>query len=997
MGRLSRCLQLWLLLACGSGAGFASEYHGQIVFGDSPVPGATVTATRGATKIAVVSDQLGLYSFADLPDGAWTIEVEMLCFAPVKQEVTISSTTAAGRWELKLLPLAEIIAKANAPKPAAPALIARADIAKKDDALPDAPRPPDDSAPRPADGLLIQGSSNNAATSQYTLNAAFGNNRTSKSLYTGGVSLVFDNSVFDARPYSLTGLNTPKDQNNHITGGLTFGGPLNIPHLMKKGPSLFLTYQWMRNRNATTQSGLVPTDTQRDAVNAGGVPTAKSLLSFYPLPNLTAGGRYNYQTQTIGNEHQDAVTLRLDRTIGRRDSVYGGFALQSTRTDAANLFGFVDTTDLLGINTTANWSHHYRQFYNVAGFRFSRLRTHVTPQFESRRNVSGAAGISADPAPAGNDQDPLNWGPPTLVFASGIASLSDAQSSRNRNQTDAVSDSVTWTYRRHNLTVGGDLRRQETNIFAQEDPRGTYTFTGAYALAASAAPNGAAPSGADFEDFLLGTPDTSSIAFGNPDKYLRQTVYDAYVADDWRVRSELTLNFGLRYDYGAPVTETKGRLVNLDVSPGFTAVAPVLGSSPAGTLTGQRYPTSLIRPDRLGIEPRIGLSWRPIPASTLVIRAGYGVYDDTSVYTAQATLMAQQAPLSKSVSESYNATTCSITLANGFLQCPTTTADTFAVDPNFRVGYAQTWNLSAQRDLPGALVATASYLGIKGTRGIQEYLPNSYPLGGVNPCPSCPSGFVYRGSNGNSTRESAQLQLRRRLRSGFAASLQYTYSKSIDDDSTLGGQGPVAPGAAVQAQPSAVVAQDWRNLSAERGLSTFDQRHLLNVQLQYTSGMGKGGGTLMSGWRGSLLKEWTVLSQINTGTGLPETPIYLAATPGTGVTGAIRPSLTGASIHNAPVGYHLNSAAYTAPTPGQWGNAGRDSITGPAQFTLTASLQRTFRMRDHLNLDLRVDSTNLLNHVVFTSWNTIVNGTTFGLPASTNAMRSLQTTVRVRY
>ena len=72
--------------------------------------------------------------------------------------------------------------------------------------------------------------------------------------------------------------------------------------------------------------------------------------------------------------------------------------------------------------------------------------------------------------------------------------------------------------------------------------------------------------------------------------------------------------------------------MNLDVAPGFTAVAPVLGSDPVGPLTGSHYPSSLIRPDKRGFEPRVGISWRPIPASTIVVRAGYGIYDDTSVY-----------------------------------------------------------------------------------------------------------------------------------------------------------------------------------------------------------------------------------------------------------------------------------------------------------------------------------------------------------------------------
>ena len=133
-----------------------------------------------------------------------------------------------------------------------------------------------------------------------------------------------------------------------------------------------------------------------------------------------------------------------------------------------------------------------------------------------------------------------------------------------------------------------------------------------------------------------------------------------------------------------------------------------------------------------------------------MVRAGYGIYDDTSVYLSAMEDMAQQAPLSTSLSVA-NSAACPLTLANGFRNCAGTTPDTFAVDPNLRVGYAQIWQLSAQRDLPGALVVTATYLGTKGTRGMQEFLPNTYPIGAANACPSCPVGFVYRTSNGNST------------------------------------------------------------------------------------------------------------------------------------------------------------------------------------------------------------------------------------------------------
>jgi hypothetical protein len=314
-----------------------------------------------------------------------------------------------------------------------------------------------------------------------------------------------------------------------------------------------------------------------------------------------------------------------------------------------------------------------------------------------------------------------------------------------------------------------------------------------------------------------------------------------------------------------------------------------------------------------------------------------------------------------------------------------------------------------QRDLPGSLQLTASYLGIKGTRGVQEFLPNTYPLGAANPCPSCPTGFAYITSNGNSTREAGQLQLRRRLHNGLTATAQYTFSKSIDDDSALGGQGASAatqnaqnpfnfgPAPAAAAPGPMSLAQNWLNLGAERALSTFDQRHLLSVQMQYTAGMGVRGGTLLSGWKGGLIKGWTFLTQISAGSGLPETPIYLAAVPGTGVTGSIRPDVTGAPLEAAPRGLFLNPAAYAAPVPGQWGTAGRDSIIGPAQFTLNGSIGRTFLQDRRFNVDLRLDATNLLNHVTFTSWNTTINSTQFGLPASANSMRSLQTTLNMRF
>jgi hypothetical protein len=277
---------------------------------------------------------------------------------------------------------------------------------------------------------------------------------------------------------------------------------------------------------------------------------------------------------------------------------------------------------------------------------------------------------------------------------------------------------------------------------------------------------------------------------------------------------------------------------------------------------------------------------------------------------------------------------------------------------------------------------TATYSGSKGTHLMQEFLPNTFPAGAINPCPNCPTGFQYLVSNGNATRHSGQVQLRRRLRNGLTANIQYTLSKAIDD--------------AGFSTTNPLIAQNWLDLSADRSLSNFDQRHQVVAQAQYTTGMGSAPGALLSGWRGALFKVWTATAQITAGSGSPLTPIYLAAVKGTGVTGSIRPDYTGAPIYTSGGGVFLNHAAYVAPN-GHWGNAGRNSIIGPSQFAMTASLARTLRVNDRVNADLRLDATNILNHVTYQNWNAIITSAQFGAPSSTNPMRKIQTTLRLRF
>jgi hypothetical protein len=354
------------------------------------------------------------------------------------------------------------------------------------------------------------------------------------------------------------------------------------------------------------------------------------------------------------------------------------------------------------------------------------------------------------------------------------------------------------------------------------------------------------------------------------------------------------------------------------------------------------------------------------------------------VYQPIAALLAAQPPFSRTFNVASSASN-PLTLGNGFAPAGGTFS-TFAIDPELRVSSAHTWQLSVQRDLPGQLTILATYLGTRGTNLMQALLPNTYPAGAENPCAACPTGFRYLTSNGRSLRNSLQVQVRRRLSAGFTAATEYTLAKAMDNAAAFGG---------ATLDGSALV-QNWRDPDADWARSSFDQRHLITASVDYTTGSGIAGGTLLDGWTGRLVKDWSFGGRFSTGSGLPVTPVYFAAVGGAGVIGSLRPDLTGIP-DDPPAGAYASRAEFAAPAPGQWGNAPRNSITGPRTFSMDASISRTFRVNNRLNLDWRIDVTNLLNRVSFAGVNTFITSPQFGLPNRTNEMRKIRTSLRVRF
>lgn len=979
-------LLVFLLMRGQHATLLASDYFGQVTFNGLPVPGATVTATRAdpstslgaSSKVSATTDGEGIYHLAALADGLWKLTIELFGFDTITREIEVPTK--------------------DDPPPDALSVRSFDELTR---ALPPARAfgPPDSEDEEPinltaltgpsgmgaADGLLINGSMNNGASTRFALPRGIGNNRPRpRGVYSYAAGVQMGSSAWDARPFSLIGSQSAKPSYADTQALFTFQGPLRVRGL-RNPITLSLSYQGASTTNVTSQSTRMPTALERagdfsqtldatgrpvrlidpatgqpfegSAIPAGRIsPQAAALLAYYPSADTAADGRFNYEAPVVSASRQDSGQARAGYTLKGENRIEGGASYQRGSGRSTSLFGFEDTRASSGL--TANGALTLRPKRNMTlslRYQYSRSSSEALPYFAHRVNVSGDAGIN------GNDQDPRNWGPPGLSFASDLAGLSSGSYALTRTTTQLWAADVSRFRGNHNVGLGIEARAIRNDVIGQQDPRGTFGFTGAV-------------TGLDFADFLLGLPQTSTIGFGNPDKAFRGQSYAVYVNDEWKIRPALTLTYGVRWEYETPITEAQGRLANLDVAPGFTAVNLVTASGGSD---------ALVRADRSGLQPRLGIAWRPTLGS-LVIRGGYGMYRNLNIYQSVATLLATQPPFATTFNVA-SSPVQPLTLANGFVLV-NGTSHTFAIDPDFRAASAHTWQVSVQRELPAQLTLLGTYLGTRGTNLMQQILPNTYPSGAENPCPACPVGFRYLTSNGRSTRHSAQIQVRRRLSAGFTAATEYTLAKSMDDAASFGGA-TLNGGALVQ---------NWLDPHAEYARSSFDQRHLVTVSADYTTGSGIAGGTLLDGMRGRLLKDWTLAARLSTGSGLPVTPVYFAPVAGTGVIGSLRPDLTGIA-NGAPDGAYANRDAFTAPAAGQWGSAPRNSITGPRTFSLDASVARTFRVNNRLSLDWRIDAANVLNRVTYAGINALITSPQFGLPNRANEMRKIRTSLRMRF
>ena len=848
----------------------------------------------------------------------------------------------------------------------------------------------------------------------------------------GNIMESYTNSVFDAHPYPLNVAESPRIPSYSEQLGATIGGPLVIPKIYNGGnkTSFFVNYSMTRGKSPFDSFATVPTPAERTGdfsqaqTTAGTVPAiynpfscsgtpfcdnptqfsyngvlnvippgsinnaALSLLNYVPPPSVTGATIQNYHLQESLPAANDRVMARIGEQISAKDSLNGIYFFNSARSNSVSSFpALTSNTSVRSQNLNLSETHTLGpRTLNILTANFNRQRTSLLNAFAYKQDIAGALGIQ------GISTSPIDWGLPLTQFTN-FTGLNDPIPSLTRNQTLRAMDIFLRNVGKHNIRLGGEIRRVQQNLLTDPNARGTFAFSGYTTSDFNANGLPVANTGFDFADFLLGLPQTTSVRFGDTSNYFRSWVYDGFLQDDWRVTGHLTILYGLRYEYFLPFTEKYDHLSDLTFGPGFTSPAVVTGQNPGN------LPSSLLRGDNHNFAPRLGLAYRPWSKHSLVLRSGYGIFYDGSIYSRIYTNMASQPPFA-TASTLVTTPKQVLTLANGFPKLgPNILTNTFALDPNFRTPYAQTWNFSIEDEIVRNVILSVGYVGTKGSKLQLLLAPNQSPPGapitsGSQTALENTLAFTYETSGADSIYDGLQVGLRRQFHGGFSMSGNYVFSKSIDDAASVGGAGNV-------------VAQNYLDLKAERGLSTFDVRNKLLINHIYQFPFGEQRRWLnKSGTARRVLGGWQLSGVTTIQSGTPYTAQILgnlSNRAGTAAISNLRADATGLPVElsrsQRTALDFFNTAAFSLPAPGDYGDAGRDTIPGAGFVNFNMSLDKvvTFSRERGIQGDFRIASDNIFNTPKFAGLATTVNGQGFGRVTSVGAMRSVIFSLRLRF
>uniref|UniRef100_Q022L1 TonB-dependent receptor n=1 Tax=Solibacter usitatus (strain Ellin6076) TaxID=234267 RepID=Q022L1_SOLUE len=838
------------------------------------------------------------------------------------------------------------------------------------------------------------------------------------------------NNALDARPFNLPVPQLPEYRRNQF--GATAGGPIKPNKVF-----WFFSYDALRLRQAgaglttvtvpttlqldgnfsATKGGIFDPDTLQNGVrtpfpgniipsqriNASALAAAKAM----PLPNLGTSGFVNAngllkQTNNNYSGRVDYLVTSSLNLFGRYSMANEDAIIPATVTGRDNVNNVRPQNFVVGLTKTIKPT----------------LVTELRVAFSRFRQVNGLPELDFNVGSTTTHLPQfLVSGYPTMGGAGSFTGTTAGGIVMVRDNTYQVYDNVLWEHGRHAVKFGGEAVQVQYNRYEAPSSLANFQFTNGFTTR-TAATDG---TGDALASFYLALPAVSNRSVGPSRIDGRQWLYSAYVQDDFRVLPSLTLNFGLRYELAPPVYDARQQMASIDYSnvpspQAIFASGKTAFYKPQLFICGQgNTPRGCAHTDYNNFAPRAGIVWSANPKT--VIRAGAGVYYAASDFNP---LFRLAAGLPDNLIQTLTSNNF-VPQFRGFdifgpAVVGASQIQQAGIDINQRTSYSLQWTFTIQRELPRKIVVEAGYMASLGLKLEQNVQPNNAQpgLGAIDPrrpyvaldyAPgttfpsyvnvqgsSVPVGFInYLPHSAQSNYHALNMRLEKPFKDGLSWLTSYTFSKSITNAPQFRNAGGVNGS---ENSP----AQDAFNLQAERGLAAYDVRHRLVNTVVFQLPFGRTQKYLRYGLGSKILGGWELSGIVSAQSGFPYTINLRGDTAGVGAgTGGIfvRPNAVPGVSYQLPssqmsTSRYFNTAAFTAPATGAFGNVGRNTLIGPAFANADAVVSRHFRIKEREDLQFRAEFFNALNHPNFTLVGRILNDPTFGQVLSQADPRELQ-------
>ncbi len=822
--------------------------------------------------------------------------------------------------------------------------------------------------------------------------------------FKGNLFEFYRDEAFNANTWENERAGRPKgafDQN--IAGG-TLGGPI-----VRNRTFFFGDYQATRTNKALTQLATVPTDLMRQGnlseftgamvasnpfVPAGCVnaaaktiaascidPVAASLLKLYPRANVpqalaafgVAGGFVspNYISNGILQNDVDQFDLRIDQNLSpSAGRVFGRYSFMDvTRHEPPVLDDPVASGDFSsntlnrGQSAVGGWSRTF------GGSIFN--------EFRGAWNRMSSSSLQPSFGMASNSQFGIKGVPDDPRYSGGIPHMNISRMTRlggpffrpqfQTSQVFQFSDNITWSRGEHNYKFGFEKRRDKVDYIDLRALNGVLNFTDSRY------------SGFGYGDFLLGLSSQQGLTlYREADLY--SDGWQVYGQDSWRLTSNVTMNYGLRYEYFTPMQDKANQMTNID---------PATGTIITSKADGSIYDRTLIHPDRNNFAPRVGVAWSA--SSKLVVRAGYGIfYQEYDRYGSESQL-ALNPPQLVDVSLIANSGTDAppMVLRNGFAPISASNIDKTRVqwriqDPNQNTPWVQQFSLGPEYQIGGATVVAVDYVGnlTRNGRKLRNLNQGIITAGNVVVFPYAQYGFANAyleqiATDGKANYHSLQARVQRRLSKGLAFTSSFTYGRALGnflDHLSADGGGE-----------SGNFPKNVYDIAADYGPLSIDIRKRFVTSFIYELPIGSGRAVQPKGVVGAIARDWNVNGILTLSDGRPFS-ITSTDRVNTGPGRISRANCNGDPVPGSfdqTIDHWFDTAAFSEPAAFTYGNCSPNSVVGPGSKSMNLSLFRSIPWNGR-RIELRVESFNAFNWVNYgRPGQSVSNAATFGKISTT--------------